>query len=498
MRSASRCLLLAGLAGLICSCSGGGGGSAPPPPPQVQALLFGFAPDRPVPPGFANALVNVTDSTGASVGTAQVSVNGVPLVYNGAPNHLEYEGTVPVAPGVAIALAVQAGGVTCQAAGTQITTYPALISPQSGEAWSRNSGQWVQWQAGAPLGADARYLVAALDGADPEAGVPFLQLLDTSQASCFLNGDLPPGTWDVLVGLVRQSPVAGAAANSWLMYGGFDYVPVQVYQWTRQAFSGGVIRRMVWTGSQFVAVGLLGFDGIIATSPDGLTWTHRTVPTPSRSLAGLAWSGTRLVAVGDNGTALTSPDGVAWTLQATGATLSTVVWTGTSFVAVGPFGSARTSPDGVAWTARASGTADDLSGLAWSGTRLVAVGLHGTVLTSPDGQAWTPAVSGTTANLVGVAWSGTRFVAISEQGPVLGSPDGLAWSVLGTLESSQYWGLSWTGGRFVATGSAGRVALSSDGVTWQSQAVGGPEFLYCAAGNGNLLLVGGENAVYSQ
>lgn len=68
---------------------------------------------------------------------------------------------------------------------------------------------------------------------------------------------------------------------------------------------------VVWSGSQFVAV---GYAGTIVTSPDGHTWTTQTSGT-SNDLSGVAWSGSRseFVAVGKAGTILTSPDGSTWT-----------------------------------------------------------------------------------------------------------------------------------------------------------------------------------------
>jgi uncharacterized protein (TIGR03118 family) len=57
---------------------------------------------------------------------------------------------------------------------------------------------------------------------------------------------------------------------------------------------------------------LVGDEGTILTSPDGITSTVQTSGT-SNTLNGVTWSGAEFVAVGDAGTILTSPDGVAWT-----------------------------------------------------------------------------------------------------------------------------------------------------------------------------------------
>jgi len=59
---------------------------------------------------------------------------------------------------------------------------------------------------------------------------------------------------------------------------------------------------IVWTGTQFVAV---GGSGAIMTSPDGTTWTQQTSGV-SDNFTGIAWNGSKLVAVGVSGTIATS------------------------------------------------------------------------------------------------------------------------------------------------------------------------------------------------
>ena len=99
--------------------------------------------------------------------------------------------------------------------------------------------------------------------------------------------------------------------------------------WTTQTIqtsgTSQVLYSVVWSGSQFVAV---GSSGTILTSPDGHTWTTQTSGT-SNSLYGVAWSSSgsqsEFVAVGNDGTILASPDGHTWTTQRAGTRLPLVV-----------------------------------------------------------------------------------------------------------------------------------------------------------------------------
>lgn len=220
-------------------------------------------------------------------------------------------------------------------------------------------------------------------------------------------------------------------------------------------------------------------------------WTPRSAPSAlsAEQFWGVAWSGTRYVAVGTHGAIMRSSDGATWTQSASPVTvdLYRATWAGTQFVAVGDQGTILTSPDGTTWTTRhSSGVPGNiLYGVAWSGSRIVAVGVSPTApwttaiaLSSPNGDAWTP--STTPANmdpydsqLSAVTSSGALFVAVGSgavtegtygQGLVWTSVDGLTWSASspGTNALST---VVWGAGKYVASGS-GSPLTSPDGITW--------------------------------
>jgi len=221
----------------------------------------------------------------------------------------------------------------------------------------------------------------------------------------------------------------------------------------------------------------------IFTSADGITWTEQNSGTSAIHLYDVVWSGTQFVAVGgaQGGglpTILTSPDGVTWTPQVSGApeVPIAVTWAPAGvapgqFVAVGgtqyPATSNRiqTSPDGITWTPRFSPvTGLNLNDVVWNGTLFVAVGNGGTIETSPDGITWTAQVSGVPGNnLWGVAWSGTQFVAVSDSGAVLTSPNGTAWTLQASGAGLK--SIAWSGTQFVGAGVAGAIVTSPDGIT---------------------------------
>ena len=265
------------------------------------------------------------------------------------------------------------------------------------------------------------------------------------------------------------------------------------------------------TGSQGYATSGLSGTTTISAEFDGVTgsttltvpaWKAMTLSSGLEHYPAVVWTGTQFVAVGgyypgSGSSILTSPDGLTWTKQTTGIiyTLSDVVWTGTQFVAVGGHGSILTSPDGVTWTQRSSGTSLSLSGIAWSGTRFIAVGDVGIVLSSTDGITW---VSQRIGNpLFGVAYSGSQFVAVGEFGSIYTSPDGTNWTYQ-SLGDGTYLGIVWTGTQFVMTGWSGRgvIFTSLDGVTWTEQITGTNLYLNNVGQCNNQLFVLADNGIY--
>jgi hypothetical protein len=484
---------------LLTSCGGGGGGTSAPSPPLIQALLFSLPTGSTYPTDFSNAMVGITESsTGANITTASVTMNGVTLTYNGAPNHEQYEGIVLVNPANPVNLVVSVGGITYTASGDQFTSYPIITAPASGDSWSATNMNTVSWSGGAPL-TNAVYLLGALDATDPNGGTPTFYVQPTSvNSSSIPASSLTVGNHYVFAGITTAVPIANADPNSAFVFGGFNYVPINVYTWTTRAFGTDVLRSVVWSGTKYVAVGLVGSDGVIYTSPDGITWTSQTANASSpSSLHGVAWSEAQFVAVGDNGTVRTSLDGITWTTRNSGATLYGVVWSGTQFVAVGSGGAIYTSTDGASWALQTSTTTNDLYGVTCNGATCVAVGVIGTILTSSDyGSSWSTSVPGTSGDpsLYGVAYSGNNFAVVGEGGKVLTSTNGVTWAPSSAGTNSLY-SISWTGTQFVAVGYGGGIYTSLNGATWEAQTSGVIYNLYGLASSGTQILAVGDNTV---
>jgi PKD repeat protein len=199
--------------------------------------------------------------------------------------------------------------------------------------------------------------------------------------------------------------------------------------WT-QADSGLFeVRDVMWNGSFFLAVGRPG----IVTSANGFDWVPADAPD-GKDLFGVAWDGSKYLAVGINGTAgdvLSSPTGSVWTQEAgPSSALLDVVWTGTLFVAVGnddlddSKGALWNSNNGSSWS-RATlpwGTKGLYSVASKEGGETYAVGVGGTGVVSTDGVAWTGSnYSWPNQALTGVVWGFGEFVMIGGAVPAVGN-----------------------------------------------------------------------------
>lgn len=185
-------------------------------------------------------------------------------------------------------------------------------------------------------------------------------------------------------------------------------------------------------GNQFVMVGDWDFNTskppLIATSPDGITWTRRPWNNPNGEtmLVDVTASGGRLTAVGLGGNIITSTDaGVTWTAESQPAgifqaqELNGVAAHGDTRVAVGrdsSFQGIILINTGGGWTVAAKALAKRPQDVIWTGSQFVAVG-QDFIMTSPDGNTWTSRTAPADAAgiaLNDVAWDGTKLYAVGD------------------------------------------------------------------------------------
>jgi hypothetical protein len=309
--------------------------------------------------------------------------------------------------------------------------------------------------------------------------------------------------------------------------------------------AGGVSNSVAYNGTVWVAVGTNASTSpttTIAYSYDGISWTA-ALGTTFGSTSGaqaraVAWGGNKFVAVGTSGgtapttTSVYSYDGINWQVTATTgsgtgmwstATYSGSGWgvayNGTRWVAVGSDGNTTLavftnckciyySSDGLTWTNATSGqpfftqsgTGAIARAVAWNGIKWIAVGTDSTstvggqtasrsAFSSTDGITWTVISqnifgSNQNANLGGwcIAWNGERWVTGGTfrftSGSMFYSTDGITWTLCTgdtfNINADGFCrGVLWNGYKWIATGVSGSSAsltrtmsYSYDGIQW--------------------------------
>jgi hypothetical protein len=321
--------------------------------------------------------------------------------------------------------------------------------------------------------------------------------------------------WVVVGSFCGPAPISGCTNNA-LVASSPDGMTWSVQKMADRLMYWGVL----WSGTEFVAVGL---NGMIATSADGASWSAQSTPTRGAVL-GVAAGASALVAVGERGLVMTSTDARDWAVLSSDLTpraglervvhgnglwvisnISNGSWPGPLVLVssdaktwqaatsdwfascVGSFGPVASngfeflvpcgpgkvlaSTDGVTWSRRFDQQSLPLVGLTWSGIEYLGFGydvetLVGSVYSSRDGSAWTLEFTMTGHRFSGAASDALGTVMAG--GTLFYKPRGGAWIGVASPASS-FRAVARGPGAFVAVGDGGIVARSADGLLWTEE-----------------------------
>lgn len=252
-----------------------------------------------------------------------------------------------------------------------------------------------------------------------------------------------------------------------------------------------VLRDVVWSGSRFIAV---GDDGIVYTSPSGSTWTRESSPVgTSDHLFGVGTNGSGdLVAVGRDQLILYSQNnGDSWTVVHSRVTdtndIYKVVYGDGKFVAVDEGGGVWISADGsTEWTKYNSGL--PLRCIAYANGYFMAGTVSGGIVRSAtaDAGSWENVGS------LGVAvrdidYGNGKWLAVGRNIATSGNANGSGWTIRIKLETEYniidqlFSACASAPNTFIAVGEHGLMLNSADGVTWRQGDSKSKRFLFAIA-----------------
>lgn len=247
------------------------------------------------------------------------------------------------------------------------------------------------------------------------------------------------------------------------------------------------------------------------TSPDGQTWTERTLPatvTPGAITPSIASNGKIFVAILDYGPTgvYTSPTGLdgSWTQRSFdprddfGAEgYEFIVWTGSRFLAAGAQTPFQASETGYAWRAEIGPEGVGINGpatLTWNGDVVVCGMATGdnSIYSSPTGLtgSWTHRFTPTGAAYNRSATIGRSVLIPSGSSTtVLRSPDGKTWSEDSAPTLEPFWDVISDGRSYLGVVNAGYL-VSSDGLEWTftDTSADGNSAWYCLGIHGGIIV----------
>ncbi len=274
--------------------------------------------------------------------------------------------------------------------------------------------------------------------------------------------------------------VVGGVSTWRTDYDGFRYKYSKQATWSSTIGPTAVYSVHCWSPQLGLYVAIA--NGICGTSPNGVTWTARTVLSifhrdvcwsPELGLFAICAS------TGVNNRISTSPDGITWTARTTTSdSWYVITWIPQLliFLSISDTGLSMTSPDGITWTMSGTvGGAATTLHVEWAPTLGLAVVVRAganEVYWSTNSVTWTQTVS-TVGTPRSLCWSPELgiFVMITTTN-VYTSTNGTTWTIgVANPASTNFTYCAWSGAHsvFVATSngaSTSRIGVSYDGVTW--------------------------------
>lgn len=215
-----------------------------------------------------------------------------------------------------------------------------------------------------------------------------------------------------------------------------------------------------------------------------------------RELRDLAFSGERIVAVGDDGEILTSADGSRWERRPADieANLLAVAWLGSEFLAAADDGSMYASADGAEWSRVPSPGKAAITDLGAQDLDVLAVDEGGAVWRRRDGK-WSLQFRTAGAALRGLAIEQGTVVAVGDGAAIVRHTEADGWTEVRLDRDVDLWDVAAHEG-FVAIDSGATLLFSPDGIDWEVRPVFAPQDIADVATHEQEQLAVGRRGLY--
>jgi hypothetical protein len=181
-------------------------------------------------------------------------------------------------------------------------------------------------------------------------------------------------------------------------------------------------------GTRFIA--LTSNSQLVISDDDGLTWALSAPAGVSFSCSGIKYLAGQFILFGSSGGLATSPDGDTWTTRSLGHSYSVTDVEEAAGVLVSSASSgriARSTDSGVSWTVvSTSGSA--ISKLTYAGTRWLGCIYGGVRVSDDDGATWTDISSGFSYTFIGIVRAGSSLLMATAGILIRSNDNGATWT----------------------------------------------------------------------
>jgi hypothetical protein len=267
---------------------------------------------------------------------------------------------------------------------------------------------------------------------------------------------------------------------------------------------GGIVE-IIYAQGKYVAVG----DNIM-TSTNAIDWVCRAPANPEKYH--LAYGNGTFVATGPYDDIATSPDGITWTPRTLGIccnellNITDIAFGSGRFVIIGYPSATAVSTDGLTWPTNA-----EIEAVTFGAGQFVAVGAQYheysypqfgqyelLMMRSTNGSSWDATLPWIRGRLYAATYGNGTFVAIGESSSLLTSSDGfMTWTTQRFPPGVSYYfsDVIWAGGLFAACANGGILLTSPDGTNWTPHVTGAETIQSLGYRQGQFVGVGHEGSI---
>ena len=263
---------------------------------------------------------------------------------------------------------------------------------------------------------------------------------------------------------------------------------------------------------------VVGNNGAIFTSSDGITWDNRSISGLTNSYEGVTYGNGLFMAVSSTNYIYKSTDAITWTKTGVDVSgnpgLEDIIFENSVFVAVGSQGTVLRSTNGTNWvdiditgeenglvgitygsglflTASNRKTHYSTDGLIWfsadrAGDKYDIINANGyfyiaegsDIAKSTNGSSWSNhSMTGVSGSFQSLVYAKELFIGVGSDSIWYTSDITSSWTkITDPLDSSYYYGITYRNNLFVTVGSTGSLSqygailTSSDGINWTHRA----------------------------